>query len=156
MGKANLAYNGQTRIHKGRTQLMRGVVHITPQTSAGLIGNAAASIAANRYGDAVEILTGLPGIQLAFATKICAFMDPDKCGVADSLIARKYPNFGFAVDKNGYIKNASANRTKYDQYCVCLQDTARALNTDPHYSHWTDRDTTPRPWRAIDVERALY
>lgn len=157
MGKANLTYRGQTRIHKGRTQRMRGVVDITLRTAAELIDNAAASIAANRYGEAVGILMGLPGIGFAFATKICAFLDPEKCGVADSLIASKYPGFGFSVDRVGYITNTAANKTKYDQYCICLQTTALSLNAaPPPCSNWTDRDGTSRPWRAIDVERALY
>lgn len=157
MAKANLAYSGQTRIHKGRTQRMRGVVDITLGTTTTLLNSAAASIAAHRYGEAVGILTDLPGIGFAFATKICAFLDPEKCGVADSLIASKYPGFGFAQDAKGYITNTATNRAKYDQYCICLQNAAGGLNGAPApYSNWTDRDGVLQRWRAIDVERALY
>lgn len=155
LGKVNLAYYGQDRVHRGRAQRMRGVVDFTLPEVARSIDDAAALIAANHYGDAARRLTDLPGIQFAFATKICAFLDPEKCGVADSLIARKYPDFNFALGANGYL--TVGNRAQYDQYCVCLQNTARALNAAPApYSHWTDRDGTPQRWRALDVERALY
>lgn len=157
LGKVNLAYYGQNRVRRGRAERMGGVVNFTLPEVARSIDDAAALISANQYGDAAGRLMDLPGIQFAFATKICAFLDPEKCGVADSLIARKYPGFGFASNRQGYITNTVGNRAQYDQYCVCLQDMARDLNAAPApYSHWTDRDGTPQPWRALDVERALY
>ncbi len=157
LGKVNLAYYGQDRVHRGRAQHMQGVVDLALPEVARSIDDAAALIAANQYGDAARRLTDLPGIQFAFATKICAFLDPEKCGVADSLIAGKYPGFGFASNGQGYITNTVGNSAQYDQYCVCLQDMARVLNAAPApYSNWTDRDGALQRWRAIDAERALY
>lgn len=154
MSKALLAYNGQTR-----TRHMRCVldVDIGLGTAAEWIDDAAASLAQNEYGYAVRTLANLPGIGFAFATKICAFLDPERCGVADSVIADSHPGFGFELDAGQNIKNTVGNRAKYDQYCVCLQNMARGLNAAPvPYSNWIDRDGTPQRWRALDVERALY
>lgn len=156
LGKVNLAYVGKNRVVKGQTQRMRGVLDITVNVAANYIDQAIANIANNQYGNALSNLGNLAQLQIAFASKVCAFIDPTKCGVIDSVIAANYPQFGFVVNNGGYVTNTVGNRNLYDAYCLCLQQTAARLNADQNYSTWTDRDGTAHPWRALDVERALY
>ena len=97
----------------------------------------------------------MPGLQIAFASKVCAFIDPEKCGVIDSVIAERYPEFNFAVDNNGIVKNTVGNRNNYRSYCEHLQEQAQYINQQKKFM-WRDRDGVLRYWRALDVERSMY
>jgi hypothetical protein len=64
----------------------------------------------DRCGEAVQFLySDLPQLGPVFASKICAFLAPTKCGAIDSIIASKYPQFGFSVDRNGYVTRTTTN-----------------------------------------------
>lgn len=155
-GKVNLAYLGSDRKIKGKLQRIRGVVDFGIANIAENISAATAHIAKDEYYEALISINKLPGISIAFASKICAFINPKKCGVIDSVIANRYRSIGFAQDRNGYVKNTVANRLLYGQYCLWLQQTAAALNGSTQFANWNDRNKQQQPWRAVDVERALY
>lgn len=155
LGKVSLALNGRDRVVKGQPQRMRGVQDMGLNTVAGHIRQAMHSIQADDYASALNTLNRLPQLQIAFSSKICAFLAPEKCGVIDSVIAEKFPHFGFEVAK-GFVKSNSANLSRYKDYCLFLQNTAQALNATQEHSKWKDRDGTEHAWRAVDVERAMY
>ena len=101
-------------------------------------------------------LSQLPGLGFAFASKVCAFLAPDRCGVADSVIARANREFNFLLGGDGFISKTRKNATAYDVYCVFLTERAEFLNSQGEGLWWTDRDGARCRWRAIDIERALY
>jgi len=156
IGKVSLAKDGKDRERKGKREHISGVRDIGLDTVAQTLRQASAQLAVDRYAEALELLCSLPQLQVAFASKVCAFLAPKKCGVIDSVIAKKVLRFGFSVDKSGIVKNIKSNRDCYRSYCVFLQDQAEQLNVlgDSHY--WTDRDGLRYSWRALDVERAMY
>lgn len=110
----------------------------------------------DRYAEALELLCNLPQLRSAFASKVCAFLAPARCGVIDSVIVKNYPRFGFSVDGNGYVANTPKNRSNYAGYCTFLQEQADTLNSHGQQFQWQDRDGLCYAWRAVDVERALY
>jgi len=115
-----------------------------------------ANITSDRYAEALELLCGLPQLWPTFASKVCAFLAPEKCGVVDRVTASKYPCFGFSVDGGGYVTGGLSNRANYARYCCFLQKQAETLNSHGQQFQWRDDDGVCYPWRAVDVERALY
>ena len=135
---------------------MRGVKDIGVDSVAQEIRTAFASLMSDQYAEALRRLCGLPQLRVAFASKVCAFLIPSKCGVVDSVIAESYPCFGFSVDDNGNVRNTADNRRNYAAYCSFLQKQADTLNSQGEPFQWKDRDGLRYPWRAVDIERALY
>jgi hypothetical protein len=110
----------------------------------------------NQYDEALRRLCHLPQLGIPFASKVCAFLIPTNCGVIDRVIANSYPCFGFSVYNNGYVKNNADNKLNYAAYCSFLQKQADTLNSQGEPFQWRDRDGLRYPWRAVDIERALY
>jgi len=102
------------------------------------------------------VLYELPQLGPAFASNVCAFLAPARCGVIDSNIAGNYVQFDFLVDDKGNVKRTSGNMNRYDSYCSFLRETAEKLNKRGQEFRWRDRDNALRGWRAVDVERALF
>ena len=82
---------------------------------------------------AVERFCTLPQISFSFATKLCAFSNPDNAGVLDSVINDHYA-IGLKMNSSSKV-----NRMTYQCYCELLTQKASQLGC-----------------RAIYVERALY
>jgi hypothetical protein len=155
-GKAMLAVNGKDRTRKDRIERMRGVSDVGVDVVGCVIRDGYARLRSDRYCEALELLSELPQLGLAFASKVCAFLAPAKCGIIDAVIAQKYPCFSFSVDKKGIVKNTADNRSNYNTYCKILQEQAETLNGKGREFQWRDRDSVLHAWRAVDVERALY
>lgn len=156
MGKMRLARDGFERVRNGRNERIKGVMDYGVNTVATALRNAHGLLSSDKCAEAIEVLCLLPQLQIAFASKICAFLVPEKCGVIDSIIAKKFPQFCFSIDKIGIVKNTKTNRNNYLPYCEYLQENAAKLNALGSNFHWTDRDNVRHPWRALDVERAMY
>ena len=156
LGKVALARDGKNRVVRGQNQRMRGVVDLGEQCVAERISSAAVQIEHNNFSEALRTLNDIPQLQIAFSSKVCAFIDPSKCGVIDSVIAENHPHFGFTTDANGIILNRSANRLLYNQYCAHLQQEAEHANNMNPVCLWQDRDGIEYSWRALDIERSLY
>ena len=156
LGKVRLAYEGADRVVNDAPQHMQGVTDVGSEIAAGYISNAIGAVAADTYDQAIAELNNLPGLQIAFSSKVCAFIDPEKCGVIDSVVAERHPMFGFALSRNGYVVSSVGNRQSYNRYCKWLQEKAHKLNAKGPDFQWTDRDGSQHRWRAVDVERALY
>jgi len=155
-GKVSLAHDGATFQRSGKTVRHAGIASLgVPSVAAGLRA-ASVAIGARDFAGALQELFALPQLSVAFASKVCAFMDPTRCGVIDSALVAKYPLMPFGVNKGGYVKVSKANRSAYSAFCCHLQSIAQSMNRHPLYSQWIDRDGKRHPWRAVDVERALY
>lgn len=144
MGMVNLAIR-----HLQRSRIDSAVI-------ARRVWSARASLSKGRCGEAIASLLPLPMLGFAFASKVCAFLSPQRCGVIDSVIVARYPRFGFAADRKGYVTKEMANRGCYQKYCVFLARRASWLNRSGAHLRWRDRDGRRHAWRAVDVERALY
>lgn len=156
LGKVRLALDGKYRKRKGKLERMRGVVDLGASAVAKVIRQAATSVDNGQYGEALTTLSKLPQLNFAFSSKVCAFLAPEKCGVIDSVIAKKHTRLGFEVDASGYVRNKLTNAAKYTSYCALLKKEADALNASGAQFMWRDRNGTACRWRAVDVERALY
>lgn len=156
LGKVALACNGKHRMVNGQNQHIRGVVDLGVECVAGRISEAIQRIETNNFSEALRILNELPQLQIAFSSKVCAFIDPIKCGVIDSVIVENHPEFNFTTDRGGIILNRVANRQRYSDYCLYLQHTTDEINNSQAPYLWTDRDGVSHSWRALDVERAMY
>ncbi|WP_045123014.1 hypothetical protein [Pseudomonas sp. GM80] len=155
LAKTTLAVDGRDYVRKGRRQKIRGLVDFQPGEAVAVIRCAVDEIDAGQFGKGVKTLCALPQLQFAFASKLAAFIAPDKCGVIDSVIVENNPSLGFALS-GGYISGAKGNYSLYQKYCEQLQGTASSLNEQGETARWLDRDGQTYAWRAIDVERAMY
>ncbi|AOA06163.1 hypothetical protein [Pseudomonas sp. TMW 2.1634] len=155
MSKTTLALNGKGYLRKGRPQRIRGLIDFKPGGAVAVLRQAASEIEKGNFGDAIKTLCALPQIQFAFASKLAAFMAPEKCGVIDSVIVKNNPDLGFYL-RGGYISNVKGNFPLYQHYCERLQSIAESLNAQGDAERWLDLDGTSNAWRAIDVERAMY
>jgi len=156
MGKVRLARDGADRIKKSRQERLRGVKDLGVPTVSLVLRKAHEYLVQDEFKEAINILSGLPQLGIAFASKVCAFMAPEKRGVIDSIIATAHPQFGFLLDRQHILKNCTQNKKHYVQYCKFLQKEAEALNSYGAPYYWTDRDGVHHAWRALDVERAMY
>ncbi len=156
LGKIDVAINGRDRTVSGKEQRITGLREMGIQYVADRIDLAIKHINENNYAQALTELNNLPQLQMAFSSKICAFLAPEKCGVIDSVISEKHPQFGFSTDAQGTVKNTVKNRDLYKKYCEYLQNIASEINNLPQDFRWQDNDETRHHWRALDVERSMY
>lgn len=154
LSKAKLALDGT----EGKQRRLSGIRTNTNgiPLASKLIRDAEQLLDTNNFGEALFNLTNLPQSGFAFASKVCAFLLPKRCGVIDSVIARKHLRFGFACDMNGYVQNSAGNRNHYNNYCASLSEAANKMNHAGVAFRWKDRDEALCTWRAVDIERALY
>ena len=95
-----------------------------------------------KYNEAVKKAITLKGLGFSFATKLIMFIDPDNCGVLDSVIAQKLTHVEI-LKTSGYITNSQENTEVYQKYCLWLQDTSKKIEENLLK-------------RAVDVERYLF
>jgi hypothetical protein len=156
LGRVRLAKGGADRKRKGQSERMRGVIDRGVKVIAADIRKAVRLVDTGQCGEALKVLSKLPRLNFAFASKVCAFTLPEKCGVVDSVIAEACPRFGFEVDQGGYVRNNNTNAAHYTKYCGFLTREASTLNAAGPAFMWRDLDGSLCPWRAVDVERAMY
>lgn len=149
--------NGATRNGKPQDPiaLRRCIQKAGKFLKAGVVGSAVGQLEPiNRLG------------YLPFASKVIAFMDPAACGVYDNNINRlivvlRSPLVpSLPTNKKGNLRPASiASSTvqlSYARWCRLLQCLARDLNVLGFPYRWQCTERQPQPWRAVDVERALF
>jgi hypothetical protein len=156
LGKAGMAREkfALSKVRRALSALHRK--HLTPRHVATKIRRAARLIRIGRVGEALNTLTGLPELGVSFASKVCAFLAPRSCGVADSRIAKNYPAFGFSLGGRYSIAHSQPNHLRYQSYCAFLRRKAVHLNSLGRRFLWRDNRGRKRQWRAVDVERAIY
>jgi hypothetical protein len=97
MGKVRMARDGFERERRGRNERIKGIIAYGINTVAIALRHAYDLLGQNKYAEAMEFISLLPQLKVAFSSKVCAFLMPEKCGVIDSIISKKYPTFGFTV-----------------------------------------------------------
>lgn len=154
--RVRMALYGQTRNRKGQLSRSRGVRDIGRTHAVSVIRKAKELIDSQQFGKAVQALCTLPQLGFAFASKIIAFLAPARCAVIDSVIVKKYPNYGFHL-QGKYVSQVRENFKRYQDYCVSLRTLAQIQNAaEDESAHWQDKDGVLYPWRAVDIERAMY
>ena len=72
------------------------------------------------HGNAVIALSELRQLKFAFASKVCAFLLPEKCSVIDSVGADHHRQLGLEVDGGSYVRRNNTNVANYNKYCAFL------------------------------------
>lgn len=98
---------------------------------------------------AIDALDEIAFIGLSFASKILAFMDPERCAVLDAVILRRLHH-----STDAGLRAITKDAAGFEAWCLRCQDAAAILNA--RSSTWIDWDGTPQRWRAVDVERAVF
>lgn len=98
---------------------------------------------------------------MSFASKLLAFLDPNKFTVYDDVISKRLmhiPDVNLSnmyVSTNNQSKSHKIKQSKiYSLWCHWCYDQAKNLNADNIL--WLDWDGSTHQWRAIDVERAFF
>jgi hypothetical protein len=109
--------------------------------------------------------------RLSFGSKVIAFMDPQNAGVYDNRIndlLRNSPCLERAIfgPLGSVLRGAKGmagdkvasriNQIRYQVWCRRLQRARDALMALGPRLWWKASEAAPRPWRALDVERALF
>ena len=154
--KVDLAVEGFQREKNGQRGRALGARQIGWDAISNILHNATLALTAGEFGRGLILLTELPGLQFAFASKVCSFLAPLSCGVIDSVIASRHPEFGFSLNCDGYIRSNRFNSIRYDEYCSSLLEVAVHQNSLGEAYKWIDQDGSRQSWFSVDVERALY
>jgi hypothetical protein len=147
---------GIVRAARALSKVNMAKAHTTYGNSFGILKTAKSQLKRGHIAQAILLLTGLSQVGFAFASKLCAFIAPDICGVIDSVIVGAFPAFGFELDAAGYVKNSPENARRYEVYCRVLQRKAKGFNSLGVRFRWRDNTGRAWRWRAVDVERAMY
>ncbi len=122
-------------------------------------GSVRTLVTQEKFGDAILDAMKLPGFGMSFASKLVAFLCPEKAGVYDSVVAalihqnqRLFPP-GLWTDLKSLARKQE-KKDVYEKWCHFCSNTAERLNHDR--SVWMDWDGIKHPWRAVDVERAIF
>lgn len=112
----------------------------------------------SRTGDALIEITKIKYLGLAFGSKILAFMNPRIAGVYDKVISEHLANHPSADMRNmGGGTAATSKRAQaslYSNWCGWCANKAEELNSAR--MTWLDWNGLEQPWRAVDVERAIF
>jgi hypothetical protein len=101
-------------------------------------------------------------VQMAFASKLLTFMEPQMAAVYDEVISLRLqrqtdPELRrlFVSTKLPTSKDARSSQAKtYADWCGWCSKTASGLNAKG--MTWVDWDAKQHRWRAVDVERAFF
>ena len=124
----------------------------TPTTAHGIaiaVATARGYLAASDFARAISAIQSIAYIGWSFASKVVAFLDPEHCGILDSVVAGKLSN-----STHSALTNIRVGAQGFDQWCRVCFAAAQALNANG--AKWTDWDGAQHAWRAIDVERVAF
>jgi hypothetical protein len=126
---------------------------VTPTVAKRCVEQASAFAGMGAFGEALGTIGQMPQLgRTPFASKVIAFLDPERSGVYDNRIMEFLPQshllaatFADSLNGVGSVKLHSVKR-KYDAWCSKLREIAERVNSC-------------RPdlkVRALDVERAIF
>lgn len=98
--------------------------------------NAHSSIQEDQIGNALDQITNLQSLGVAFGTKILKFLDPTRCVVLDRVISNR---LGYPLSSEGYLS--------FIDDCATIRDALTAGNLTRHDG---------QAFRLADVEMAIY
>jgi len=138
------------------------------------IRKAIEAVDAGQVGDALHAIGRISQLsRTPFASKVIAFMRPASVGVYDNQIRRllerpdQPPDSPIGLWLQTLVKeNEIARgvgpvseprvRKRFENWCRALREAAENLNALGETLRWRDVHEGPQPWRAIDVERAIF
>jgi len=135
-----------------------------PASTANLVAGCLRAGAERDLGAALGRLGSLSQLgRTPFASKVVAFMYPERAGVLDNKIADGLAVSTWAqgapfLDGIGDVR-APRYQRRYAAWCDFLSTVADGMNAGIASGaawHWRSGATEPQRWRAIDVERALF
>ncbi len=135
-----------------------------PAASPALVAQCLKADAPTDIGAALGRLGALSQLgRTPFASKVIAFMYPDRAGVLDNKIANGLAASAWArgapfLDGIGDVR-APRYQRRYVAWCEFLCRVAAGMNAgiaDGADWHWAAGASGPQEWRAIDVERAIF
>jgi len=144
---------------KGRS----GGSTIDPSHVFKVVAAARQWLARRQPGRALREISRLKELgQVAFASKVVTFLDPELAAVYDSRIAQTTKEYAalrsLQMNPNqGGVTGPKQER--YKRWCNYCLEIATHLNQGivaGRSWHWTDWDQTRHRWRPVDVERALF
>lgn len=120
--------------------------------------NALSGINEGRLSHAMAALSGLNQLsRTPFASKIIAFMAPNKAGVYDKWICNgvNQDPYPLAIRNGVGMVSAPVMQRRYQAWCGYLQEIANLLNKNEAW-RWSCGTDKEQRWRPLDVERALF
>ena len=116
----------------------------------------------SRIAEALLEVERIKYLQMAFASKVLTFMEPQVAAVYDEVISLRLEKQTdlelrslFVSTKIPTSKNAQLSQAKtYAEWCHWCSKTASNLNAKR--MTWVDWNATEHSWRAVDVERAFF
>ena len=151
------------RALKRAVHIADGRAKAAPQAKEEILKNLHATrmlVAADDFSGALLQALQIKFLGMAFASKLIAFMSPDKAGVYDSVISgclsnssslhHLYVSANNALNKQQKIHQADT----YAKWCAFCKNKASELNEKK--LKWQDWNGDIFSWRAIDVERAFF
>lgn len=116
------------------------------------------AIVANELGRALTTMMETRFLGMSFASKILMFMAPETAAVYDAVVYSKLKSGRFlpvGVAVNPAPSGAERRKaTAYQAWCAYCTHVAAQLNSAG--VRWSDWDGRRYPWRAVDVERAIF
>ncbi|MDD5395562.1 MAG: hypothetical protein PHE17_21270 [Thiothrix sp.] len=149
---------------KGKAmQLCRGRKNSIPQPREEilkLLRSVQQSVREDDLSQALLSAMQIKFLGMSFASKVIAFMTPEKAGVYDSVISECLQSRAECSDlyvSTNYTRSKARRLHQaetYARWCAFCCHQAQDLN---HQGlNWHDWDGKPHRWRAIDVERAFF
>jgi hypothetical protein len=145
--------------------ILIGRKNSAPQAANEIISHLRRSrelLTTSRIAEALLEAERIKYLQMAFASKLLTFMEPQIAAVYDEVISLRLekqtdPELRslFVTTKIPASKDAKLSQAKtYADWCGWCLKTASNLNAKG--VTWVDWNATDHSWRAVDVERAFF
>lgn len=130
---------------------------VCPNEAVRCLQTARSHAKTGHMGQAISALSGLNQLsRTPFASKVIAFLDPDKAGVYDNRIRNGLHQDPYPLAIRNGVGSVRTVRyqQRYQAWCEYLQQVAGLLNQQG--SRWSCGANQKKEWRPLDVERALF
>ena len=160
--------NGQLNAPRALSRakaILIGRKNSAPQAANEIISHLRRSrelLTTSRIAEALLEAKRIKYLQMAFASKLLTFMEPEVAAVYDEVISLRLEKQTDAEFRSLFVttniptsKNAQLSQAKtYADWCRWCSKKASDLNAKG--TTWVDWNATEHSWRAVDVERAFF
>lgn len=132
---------------------------VCPNEAVRCLQTARSHAKTGHMGQAISALSGLNQLsRTPFASKVIAFLDPDKAGVYDNRIRNGLHQDPYPLSIRNGVGSVRTVRyqQRYQAWCEYLQQVAGLLNEGKEDRTWSCAGDIEECWRPLDVERALF